>query len=89
MTADQQPWLANPEWVRKRVSGAFVSNPKTNAIGWLAGSLALGFGAIGLITKGADTWNERNPAFLILMIFPLVGVVLLYSQYRVGLLARR
>jgi len=77
LTPNQQPWLANPEWVRKRISGTTASNVETSPIRWLACAVALVIGTVGLGLKGAETWSQKSPSFIFLLIFPIIGIALL------------
>ena len=77
MTADQQPWLGNPEWVRKKVSGRSASNIEASRISWLACAFALVIGGVGLVLRGPQTWSTNVPSFLLLLIFPAIGIALL------------
>jgi len=77
LTTDQQPWLANPEWVRKKISGTPASNVETSRTSWLAGIFALVIGTVGLVLNGAQTGSQRSPSFLFLLVFPIIGIALL------------
>lgn len=86
---DPQPWLANSEWVQKRISGTGSSNTE-NAKGiWLSGVFALTLGAVGLLVSGSKTWDQKNPLGLALLIFPLAGIALLYWSAVLNARARR
>jgi len=57
---------------------------------WLARSaVALVIGAVGLALKGAGTWSQRDPSFLFLLIFPAIGIALLWWNVLLATRARR
>jgi len=76
VTTNDQPWLANPEWAQKRISGTTASNVEQRKFGWLYGSITLALGAVGLALKGDEIWG--SPSFLFLLIFPAIGIALLW-----------
>lgn len=81
MVADLQPWLANPEWAHKRISGVISSNVEMARGIWLSGAFALVLGAVGLVRNGLTVWNQKNPLGLLLLVFPLGGGALLYAAH--------
>ncbi len=89
LATDQQPWLANPEWVRKRISGTPASNVETSRTIWLACAFALVIGTLGLALQGAETWSQKSPSFLFLLIFPIIGIALLSWNLLMKLRASR
>ena len=89
MHPEQRPWLANPDWVRKRIPGTVSSNLKMSSGGWLTGVFALVIGSIGLLLKGPEAWNQKGPFSLVLLIFPIVGITLLYWSALLKLRARK
>ena len=87
--ADAQPWLANPEWAQKRISGTISANVKMAQGIWLSGALALALGGAGLFLDGSKAWNQKNPLGIALLIFPLAGIALVYWSALLKLRARR
>ena len=77
MTIDQQPWLTNPDWIRKRVPGIASPNEGARSASWFTCAVALVIGAVGLFLKGTSTWNRSIGMFLLLLIFPAIGLGLL------------
>src|SRR5215469_5300389 len=88
LPGDQEPWLGNPDWVRKRIPGTVSSNVKMASSGLFGGALALVIGGVGLLLKGSKAWNQKGPSSLVLLILPLAGIALLYWSALVKLRAR-